>query len=97
MTPVPARIASVVAVTLLAATMPTAAEARPGGQGYRYVTAQSLYGHGTLTAPIRPSRLGYEVQLPGGVWIPCAASCADTLRREKLDFWETQSEHIRAR
>lgn len=57
-----------------------------------YVTAISQYGNGTLTAPVRPARYGYEVRLPGGVWIYCAGGCAETLRREKLDYWETRNE-----
>lgn len=65
--------------------------AAPRGEG-RSVTAVSRYGNGTLTAPVRPAPSGYEVRLPGGVWIHCAGDCADTLRREKLDFWETREE-----
>lgn len=57
-----------------------------------FVTAVSRYGNGTLTAPTRPARFGYEVQLPGGVWIDCAGDCRETLRRQKLDYWETQQE-----
>lgn len=63
------------------------------GPGTVYVTAQSRFGNGSMTAPIRPARWGgYEVQLSGGAWLACGRDCRETLRREKLDFWETQQE-----
>jgi hypothetical protein len=59
---------------------------------FGYVTAVSRYGAGTITAPVRISALGRrEVRLPGGTWIECRRSCANTLRQETIDFW-----HIRA-
>jgi hypothetical protein len=57
-----------------------------------FVTAQSRYGNGSLTAPIRKTWYGHEVQLPGGAWIDCARDCREALRRQKLDFWETMRE-----
>lgn len=82
--------------TLLALAVATgagaAAMAAPRGEGPTHVTAQSRYGNGSLTAPVRPYPLGWQVRLPGGAWIDCARDCADTLRRESLDFWETQRE-----
>jgi hypothetical protein len=57
-----------------------------------YVTAYSQYGNGSMTAPVRTKRnvnyVGKEVMLPGGVWIDCAISCAETLRSQKIDFFE---------
>ncbi|MGI9387634.1 MAG: hypothetical protein ACR2OX_09405 [Methyloligellaceae bacterium] len=57
-----------------------------------YVTAHSHYGNGTMTAPVRikrhPNFVGKEVRLPGGVWIDCAVSCAETLRIQKVDFFD---------
>jgi hypothetical protein len=53
------------------------------------VVAESFYGHGTATAPVRRSSKGrLEIGLPGGTWIECAFSCSDTLRRQTVDFWE---------
>ena len=34
----------------------------------------------------------WQVETPGGAWLDCAGDCAETYRREVLDFWETQSE-----
>ena len=57
-----------------------------------YVTAYSYYGNNSLTAPVRVDRsrgfASKQIRLPGGVWIDCAGSCAETLRVEKVDFWE---------
>ncbi len=63
-----------------------------------YVTARSDYGHGTVRAPVRVAQFGYQVKIPGGSWLYCKQSglfsrshpCSDTLRRQHLDFWETQ-------
>jgi len=53
------------------------------------VVAESFYGHGTATAPVRRNSKGrLEVGLPGGTWYECAFSCSDTLRRQTVDFWE---------
>ena len=60
--------------------------------GYKHVTAESRYGNGLVTAPVRKAQFGNEVRLPGGLWYYCEVSCSDTLRRESLDFWETRSE-----
>jgi hypothetical protein len=80
---------------VVSATVP--ADAEPGRlkkePGFGYVTAESRYGFGTVTAPVRISSLGRrEVRLPGGTWIECRRSCANTLRQETVDFW-----HIRSR
>jgi len=54
--------------------------------------AESFYGHGTATAPVRRNSKGrLEVGLPGGTWYECAFSCSDTLRRQTVDFWENHS------
>ena len=59
---------------------------------FGYVTAESRYGAGSITAPVRISARGRrEVRLPGGTWIECRRSCSNTLRQETIDFW-----HIRA-
>jgi hypothetical protein len=53
----------------------------------------STYGNGCTSAPIRRAANDYEFRMPGGTWFPCRQSCKDTLRREVLDFWETQREN----
>jgi hypothetical protein len=59
-----------------------------GGDG---VTAESRYGHGTVSGPVRQGNRGTtEVRLPGGTWMDCGRSCAETLRRESVDFWESR-------
>jgi hypothetical protein len=53
------------------------------------VQAESRYGHGTISGPVRQGGHGrLEVRLPGGSWIECAKACSETLRRETVDFWE---------
>jgi hypothetical protein len=56
----------------------------------RVVYAESRWGHGTVSGPVRRGREGWEVRLPRGTWIPCKRSCSDTLRLATVDFWETQ-------
>lgn len=67
-------------------------EARERGDGYGSVTAVSRYGNRSLTAPVRRGRFGPEVNIGHNTWLSCAADCANTLRREKVDFWETKRE-----
>jgi len=63
-----------------------------------YVTAESRFGHGTVSGPVRPgSRGGREVMMPGGTWISCGRSCAETLRVETVDFWENRGAGPRGR
>jgi hypothetical protein len=55
-----------------------------------YVVAESRFGHGTVSGPVRLAPRGYEVRLPGGTWIACRRSCSETLRVESVDFWENR-------
>lgn len=55
-----------------------------------YVVAESRFGHGTVVGAVRPSGHGFQVRMPGGTWIDCRRSCAETLRVETVDFWENQ-------
>lgn len=57
---------------------------------YRYVYAESWYGFKKVVAPVRQARLGEQVRLPGGTWVYCEFSCEYTLRKQSLDFWESQ-------
>ncbi|HWB45656.1 MAG TPA: hypothetical protein VG900_09470 [Hyphomicrobiaceae bacterium] len=86
-------IAGALVIAAAAGTAATSADAarRGADPGYGYVTAESRYGGGTITAPVRPARNGRaEVRLPGGTWIECRFSCRDTLRRETVDFWKSR-------
>jgi hypothetical protein len=62
--------------------------ADPSGSGN--VVAESRFGHGTVSGPVRQSSTGREVRLPGGTWIACRKSCSETLRVESVDFWENR-------
>ncbi len=54
-----------------------------------HVVAESHFGHGSVTGAVRPGgRGGWQVRLPGGSWVDCGRSCADTLRRQTVDLWE---------
>lgn len=100
------RINHVVAGFALAGMMTVLATASAdAGRNAGYVTAYSDYGNGQVSAPVRHAQFGYQVKLPGGPWIYCeknslfisrlleyASPCSDTLRRQSIDFWETQQE-----
>ena len=64
-----------------------------GARGYSYITVQSKYGNGTISAPVRSAQYGWQVRLPGGVWIYCELNCFQTLRDETVDFYETIDEY----
>ncbi len=51
------------------------------------VTAVSLYGNGSITAPYRNTPVGYQVRLPHGTWVYCRTSCSETLRVNTIDVW----------
>lgn len=76
-----------------AAILPHTAEAGRFGRlqedlSEGYVVAESKFGNGSVSGPVRPTRLGPQVQLPGGTWEYCRRSCSETLRVETVDFWE---------
>jgi hypothetical protein len=81
------------AALVTAARSPVEAQGydRPGRHyaGPRYVVAESQWGNGTISGPIRPGPNGWQVRLPRGTWIDCVWSCSDTLRRATIDFWQT--------
>lgn len=60
----------------------------PAPEG-EWVTAESRYGNGTISGPVRATSTGYEVRLPKGTWVGCRRSCSETLRVETIDFFET--------
>lgn len=87
-------LTATLAMATFAAITPSEAQSRRGygDAGYRYVTAESWYGAGTITAPVRfGPRGGREVRLPGGSWIDCSSSCSNTLRQETVDYWESRN------
>lgn len=53
-----------------------------------FVVAHSQFGNGSVSGPVRHTRLGPQVRLPGGTWEYCRRSCSETLRVETVDFWE---------
>lgn len=55
-----------------------------------YVVAHSEFGNGKIAAPVRRTRLGPQVRLPGGTWVYCAKSCSETLRVKTVDFWHSE-------
>jgi hypothetical protein len=63
---------------------------RDGRAGPPHVVAESRWGHGTVSGPVRRGRNGWEVRMPGGTWLECKRSCSETLRLATVDFWETQ-------
>jgi hypothetical protein len=82
--------AAAAGLAIVAVAVPAHA-ARKRDQGA--VKVCSIYGNGCTSAPIRRAAYDYEFRMPGGTWYPCKQSCEDTLRREVLDFWETQREN----
>jgi hypothetical protein len=77
-----------IAVSLIAPAAEAGSRRGPSEPAVGYVTAESRYGYGTITAPVRISaQERREVRLPGGTWIECRRSCSNTLRQETIDFW----------
>lgn len=56
-----------------------------------YVVAESRFGNGTVSGPVRPTSVGWQVRLPGGTWVHCRRSCSETLRVETVDFWQSNA------
>lgn len=60
------------------------------------VTVTSARSNKTVTVATRQLRRGsrtfWEVSGREGAWIDRAGDCAETYRREVLDFWETREE-----
>jgi hypothetical protein len=82
-----------VAVVLSVSAVTAEAQSRHKPDRYGYVTTCSTYGNGCTQAPVRRGRNGYEFRLPGGTWIECRRNCANALREDSVDFWETQREN----
>lgn len=79
--------ALLIGASIVAAT-PTAVEAGARRSGEPAVVfAESRHGNGAVSGPVRRVATGYEVRLPGGTWVACRTSCAETLRVETVDYW----------
>lgn len=94
-----------VALTIAAATVVALAGAAPVDAGFKrnrgyngveqgYVVANSRFGNGSVRGSVREGREGLQVQLPGGTWEYCRASCSETLRVNALDQFENQGQMI---
>jgi hypothetical protein len=81
-------VAALPLLALLAADACRSGEATAPGD---IVTAESQFGNGSVSGPVRAGRNGLEVRLPGGTWVECANSCRETLRLETVDFWQAQN------
>lgn len=63
---------------------------RGGPYADGFVHAESRWGHGSVSGPVRRGRNGYQVRLPGGTWVECVRNnCSETLRLQTVDFFET--------
>lgn len=91
-------LAMTLAVATLAAAGPASAQLRrervpPPAKPGSWVTAESRWGNGRVSGPVRQGRNGLEVRLPGGSWVECVRSCSETLRKETVDFWQAHGNH----
>ena len=81
--------AAALSAALTFVILPTAG-ALANGYERGYVVAESRYGKGVVRGAVRYGhRGGLEVQLPRGTWVHCERSCSETLRRQTVDFWES--------
>lgn len=59
-------------------------------------TSKSHFSDKVATAATRQLQRGsvtyWQVRTPGGAWLDCSGDCAETYRREILDYWETRDE-----
>jgi hypothetical protein len=78
-----------VAGVLLAHSLPAEA-GRGAAPQDDYVVAESRFGNGTVVGPVRRTRVGWQVQTPGGNWLYCERSCSETLRVNTVDFWQNR-------
>lgn len=91
-----ARDVAVAVTAVVLAASATAAVAGPrhhgayGSQG-NIVVAESRFGNGTVSGPVRMTAKGRQVRLPGGTWEYCRRSCSETLRVSTVDFWQNQT------
>ena len=53
------------------------------------VVAHSEFGNGSISGRVRNTPKGRQVQTPGRNWLYCSRSCAETLRVNTVDFWQS--------
>ena len=82
-------IAATITLTFTATVSEAGRYKRSYNEG-SYVVAESDFGNGRVSSRVRHTRVGRQVQLPGGNWVYCARSCAETLRVETVDFWQSE-------
>lgn len=70
-------------------TVSEAGSYKRGHNKSSYIVAESVSGNGRVAGRVRQTRIGPQVQLPGGNWIYCRRSCSETLRVSTIDFWES--------
>ncbi|MFY0611259.1 MAG: hypothetical protein JXQ99_07030 [Hyphomicrobiaceae bacterium] len=83
-------IAGIAAAMFIGTATNSEAGRRGYSEKYNQVVAESRFGHGTVVGTVRQTRVGPQVQTPGGNWIYCARSCSETLRVNTVDFWENE-------
>ena len=52
---------------------------------YRHINVESNYGSRRVVVPVRHTRLGDQVKLPGGSWVDCEVTCEYTVRRLSVE------------
>ncbi len=85
--------AGVFGIAAVAQTAELSGRPEPGAgccEPYRTVYAEFWYGDRKVVAPVRHGPAGDEVLLPGEIWVPCQLSCEHTLRKQTLDYLESQ-------
>ena len=81
---------AIIALLVAATALPAEAGRRSYDNNRPYVVAESRFGNGYVIGPVRHTRVGPQVRTPGGSWIHCERSCAETLRVNTVDFWENE-------
>jgi len=82
--------------TAFVATTAEAGRRRTESYANGYVTAESRFGHGSITGAVRETNVGPQVQLPSGSWVYCRRSCSETLRVETVDQFENPGHNFGA-
>ena len=88
--------AGVFGIAAVAQTAELSGRREPGASSlgccepYRTVYAEFWYGDRKVVAPVRHGPAGDEVLLPGEIWVPCQLSCEYTLRKQTLDYLQSQ-------
>jgi hypothetical protein len=62
----------------------------PKHGGGDFVVTDSVSRARQVAGPVRVAPLGYQVRLPGGSWVYCEYSCEYTLRKNTVEFWDSQ-------